>query len=252
MSARPNDHIIKSLQSDILRMQGFRCVNSPALDANLGPMRTAFPNATFPLGAVHEFLCGRPEEAAATAGFIAGMQAAIMGRDSAAVWISAVRTPYPPALRAFGLQPDNIIFVQLKREKEILWAMEESLKCSALSTVVCELSHIDFTASRRLQLAVEQSQVTGFIIHNHCRKVQPTACVSRWSVSPLSSEPVSIDNLNADTEALPGVGFPKWNVQLLRMRNGKPGSWALHWKNGRFASASESRLMIEAERKKTG
>ena len=42
------------------------------MDMGLGPIKDAFPNASFPVGAVHEFLCAAPEDAAATAGFITG------------------------------------------------------------------------------------------------------------------------------------------------------------------------------------
>lgn len=252
MQAQKSDYIIKSLQADILRLQGFKCVNSPTLDLNLGPMRQAFPNHSFPLGAVHEFLCENPEDAAATTGFIAALQSAIMGSKGAALWISTSCTVYPPALRSFGLHPDRIIFLHLKREKELLWAMEEALKCKALSVVVGELNKIDFMQSRRLQLAVEQSQVTGFIIHHQLRKVQPTACVSRWRVSAVQSARSPHDTQYNNDNELPGVGFPKWNVQLLRMRNGKPGAWNLLWMKERFWSVDESKSTTESEKKKAG
>jgi hypothetical protein len=33
---------------------------------------------------------------------------------------------------------------------------------------------------------------------------------------------------------MPGVGFPGWNVELLKVRNGKPGSWQIEWAESRF------------------
>jgi hypothetical protein len=30
------------------------------------------------------------------------------------------------------------------------------------------------------------------------------------------------------------TGFPTWKVELLKVRNGRPGEWKLEWKNGRF------------------
>jgi protein ImuA len=30
-------------------------------------------------------------------------------------------------------------------------------------------------------------------------------------------------------DGMPGVGFPRWNVQLLKVRNGKPGAWQIEW-----------------------
>ena len=137
-------------------------------------------------------------------------------------------------------------------EKEILWAVEEALKCSALSVVVGEISEIDFTTSRRLQLAVEQSQVTGFIIRSNYRKLQTTACVSRWKITPLTSVPVLPGNNQDDVDELPGIGFPKRKVELLRMRNGKSGSWTIQWVKGRFVSESKSRTVTQLEQKKAG
>jgi protein ImuA len=28
---------------------------------------------------------------------------------------------------------------------------------------------------------------------------------------------------------MPGLGFARWNVELLKVRNGKPGSWQIEW-----------------------
>ncbi|CAN5369872.1 ImuA family protein [soil metagenome] len=223
--------ILAELQADILRLQGFKSADNSAMDWGLGPIKSAFPNSTFPLGAVHEFLSARPEDAAATSGFIAGLLSSLMGSNGTSLWISASRKLFPPALKSFGIQPDRFIFIDLQNEKDVLWAMDEALKCGTLTTVVGELNDISFTASRRLQLAVEQSQVTGFIIRNKVHVVNnpgTTACVSRWKITPLPSLPI---------EDLPGIGFPKWRVELLRIRNGKPGVWDIEWINGRFQPA---------------
>ena len=33
---------------------------------------------------------------------------------------------------------------------------------------------------------------------------------------------------------MPGVGFPRWQVDLLKVRNGNPGSWTVEWSKRRF------------------
>jgi protein ImuA len=218
--------IIAQLQRDILPLQGYR---PPApgmtMDAGLGPVAAAFPNASFPTGAVHEFLSAGKEHAAATGGFITGVLHALMGSSRACIWIGSARTLFPPALRTFGVDPSRIIFIDLQKERDALWAMEEALKCEGLAAVVGEIQEISFTASRRLQLAVEQSRVTGFILRHQPRNLNTIACVSRWKITPLPSE--LEDNL-------PGVGFPRWQAELLKIRNGKPGSWTLEWSANRF------------------
>jgi protein ImuA len=118
--------------------------------------------------------------------------------------------------------------VDLQRERDVLWAVEEALKCSALAAVVGELQELSFTASRRLQLAVERSRVTGFLHRYQPRRENTLACVSRWKVTPVASVAVG---------GLPGVGFPRWQVQLVRVRNGRPGSWVVEWGRDGFRIA---------------
>ena len=245
MNASAKKDIILQLQKDILPLQGF---NPPppgiAIDAGLGTIVTAFPNASFPTGAIHEFLSTGIENAAATSGFITGLLAALAQSSKACVWISASRTLFPPALKLFGVEPDRIIFIDLAKERDVLWAMEEALKCEGLAAVVGEMQEISFTASRRLQLAVEQSRVTGFILRHHPRNLTTTACVCRWKITPLPSE------LEA---GMPGVGFPRWQVALLKIRNGKPGTWQLEWAAGAFRCVPELITVLPQEqRRKTG
>ncbi|HZY82619.1 MAG TPA: hypothetical protein VFE50_23995 [Cyclobacteriaceae bacterium] len=147
----------------------------------------------------------------------------MMSNHGAVLWISSSRKIFPPALKSFGVEPDRFIFVDLQKEKDVIWAMDEALKCAALTAVVGEVKDISFTMSRRLQLAVEQSQVTGFVIRKNKRQPGATACVSRWKITSMPSEPV---------EDLPGIGFPKWRVELMRIRNGRPGTWNLIWREG--------------------
>ena len=229
--------IFETLKTDILRLEGFKPFGNAGVDVGLGPIKEAFPNGSFPLGAVHEFLSGNSEEAAATSGFVAGLLSPLMRSSGTTLWISSSRTLFPPALKSFGMQPDRLIFIDIKKDRDVMWATEEALKCGALTAVVGEMKEISFTASRRLQLAVEQSQVTGFILRGNSRNhVNTTACVSRWKITPLPSVPVS----NGIEEDLPGIGFPQWRVALLRIRNGRPGVWDIRWMNGQFQTFNKT------------
>jgi len=51
--SRKRASIFTELQSDILRLQGLKSSSNSLLDAGLGPIAESFPNASFPLGAVH-------------------------------------------------------------------------------------------------------------------------------------------------------------------------------------------------------
>jgi protein ImuA len=216
-------HIISELKKDILLLQGFKPINAETNDAGLGIIKQAFPNSTFPLGAVHEFFCTDSESNSASYGFIAGIVSSLMKTNTPSIWISSSKLIFPPSLKSFGIDPHKIIFIQSKKPKEILWTIEEALKSDGVASVVGEINEISFIESRRLQLAVEQSKVTGFLLRQNPKNLA-TACVTRWRVKSIPSEKGSI----------PGIGFPKWNVELLKVRNGKPGCWQMQWHNEKF------------------
>lgn len=239
-----NTNIIATLQKEILALQGYkpRAGNS-SLDLGLKSIESAFPNNVFPLGAIHEFITETREERAATGGFLSGLLGKMMHSNGVALWISSSRTLFPPALKQFEIEPDKIIFVDLIKDKDLLWVMEEALKCEALCAVVGELKDLDFTASRRLQLAVEKSKVTGFVIRHLRKKINTTACVTRWKITHLPSEII---------DQLPGIGFPKWKVELIKVRNGKPSTWEITWKNGSFQVNSDTAIIQWERKRKTG
>ena len=72
--------IISQLQQDILLLQGYKPADGSAVDMGLGFISEAFPNGSFPLGAVHEFLSACAEDTAATSGFIAGLLSPLMAK----------------------------------------------------------------------------------------------------------------------------------------------------------------------------
>src|SRR5688572_26475471 len=202
--------IITQLKKDILALQGFRpLVHAQKIE--LGTINHSFPNSTFPLGANHEFICNSNESLTASYGFIGGVLSTLLQTNSAyakapadkakapadkakasadkgaAIWISSSHLIFPPALLSFGIEPSRIIFIRLRNQKEILWTVEEALKCEGLTAVVGEIAAIDLTVSRRLQLASEQSRVTGFLLRHRPKQLTTTACVCRWQIHPVQS-----------------------------------------------------------------
>jgi protein ImuA len=235
--------IIDQLQRDLILLQRHKtALHAVKANTGLAFMNSAFPGSTFPMGVVHEFVCTEKESVAATEGFVSALLSTLMKPTGVTVWIGSSRMLFPPALKLFGLDPDRMIFIQLQKEKDLLWATEEALKCKGLGAVVCELPELSLTSSRRFQLAVEQSAVTGFIIRINARKLTTTACVTRWQISSVASEETG----------LPGVGFPKWNVELLKVRNGKPGVWQVEWMANKFRLNKKVAVPEFEQQQKTG
>jgi protein ImuA len=233
-------HIISQLRKDILLLQGFKPLNAETNDSPLAIIKDSFPNATFPVSAVHEFFCTNSEDNSASCGFISGIVSSLMSTGAPTVWISNTENTFPPALKQFGIDPGKIIFISSKKPKEVLWAIEEALKCDCVAAVIGEINEISFTESRRLQLAVEGSKATGFLVRQNPRNLS-TACVTRWRIKSLPTEKKSI---------LPGIAFPRWNVELLKVRNGKPGSWQMEWRGEKFHLIQQATFTIQEQQRK--
>ena len=196
-------------------------------------MQSHFPCGVFPKGAIHEFICREPSEIAVTGGFIAALIDSVFHSAGTIIWISQGKHIFPATLQLFNIDPSRIIFIHPSSSKECLWVIEEALKCNGLHAVIAEMKELSFVHSRRYQLAVESSNVTGFLMNMKPGKEDTTACVSKWQIHSLPSETYG---------DMPGVGHPRWKVSLTKMRNGKPGQWELEWVNGKITHIQQEDL----------
>jgi len=224
--------ILQKLQQDILLWQGFKPQSvGKAERIGLGEIENSFPGGVFPKKAIHEFITVQPEHSAASDGFIAGLLSVLMDNGAACVWVSTARNLFPASLSLFNVEPERVIFMDVHSEKDALWITEEALKCEGLSAVVAELNNVSLIESRRLQLAVETGGVTGFILRKDANKKASTIATARWKISPLPS---------VTQEGLPGIGFPRWQVELLKVRNGNPGSFVIEWAGEKFEEVKKT------------
>jgi protein ImuA len=182
------------------------------------------PDGGLARGALHEILGagGDEEDGALAAAFAAGILGRLAG-DGTVLWCLPRPDLYGHGLAAHGLDPAHIVLVRAPRDGEILWAMEEGLRAPGIAAVVGEVGTLAAVASRRLQLAAERSGITAFLLRRWRDSGQaarernlPNAAVTRWRVAALPSQPLRGE---------PGVGRPRWRVELLRCRGGEPACW---------------------------
>ncbi|WP_298156997.1 hypothetical protein [Flavobacterium sp.] len=228
--------IAKQLQAKINAMQGLGKPLAGLSETGLFPFTRAFPGNIFPMGAIHEFVSYEQAHRASTSGFISALAGKLIKDEGLCLWIGSDGEIFPSGLKYFGLEPDRIIFINTSKPKDLLWVIEETLKCEAIAVLIGEIKNLGFTESRRLQLAVERSGVTGFIHRYQPFRENAVACTTRWKVTPLAS--VAIDGL-------PGVGRCSWDIQLLKVKNGRPDSWQVSWSDGTFLSLSDVRDTIQ-------
>lgn len=185
-----------------------------AIDAGL-------PAGGLALGALHELSSAgiAEEESEAATSFLAGILARL-APPRPVLWCLRRLDLYAPGLARHGLTPDRLILVRARNDQEIGWAMEEGLRNQALAAVVGELRGLSMPASRRLQLAAENSGVTGFALHRGAGVAEAavSAAVTRWRIAALPGFPAANRS---------SIGRPRWRVELLRCRAGMPASWEM-------------------------
>src|SRR5262249_24590869 len=117
---------------------------------------------------------------------------------------------YGPALDGIRIAPERLITVAAARTREVLWAMEEALRCRAVGMVIGEMRPrgIDQVATRRLALAAAAGSALGLILYT-APDDAPSAAVTRWVIGAASS-------LNA----VHGIGPPCLLARLVRNRRG--------------------------------
>jgi protein ImuA len=187
----------------------------PAIDSTLG--------GGLARGALHEIAAAGEAHAGAAAGFAIALsllsslpRAAGREERKNIVWIAGDMAlaesgaAYGPGLDAFGLAPERLLTVAAAHQRDLLWAMEEALRCRAVRAVIGELRHeaIDMVAVRRLSLAAGHSGALALLLRASPPHDASTAA-TRWIVG-----------------AAPHDAFA---VVLTRNRRGALGAWTLQW-----------------------
>jgi protein ImuA len=224
-------------------------LGNPIIDGALGGGLSA--------GALHEIAAAREAETAAASGFALALAARrtslrsapsisdlpAIGSDARAhndaragsvltpgrhvLWIAEDLSlaengaPYGPGLDGIGIAPERLITVAAARERDVLWAMEEALRCRAVGMVIGEMRprDIDQVATRRLALAAAAGNALGLIVRT-APDDGPFAAATRWVIGAAPS-------LNAERGH--GVGPPRLAARLVRNRRGHLGAWIVEW-----------------------
>ena len=183
-------------------------------------------------GTLHEIAAARPTEAPAATGFALAVTARFLSSnpritvlwiaEDIALWENGA--PYGPGLDEAGIPPEQLITVAASRTRDVLWVMEEALRCRAVGVVIGEIRArgIDQVATRRLSLAAATGSTLGLLMRT-APDDGPCAFATRWIVG---AEPSC---LLSSAERCRGIGPPRLAVHLTRNRRGHLGAWIVEW-----------------------
>jgi protein ImuA len=194
----------------------------------LGPPIDAVLGGGLARGALHELAPAAPAHLAAASGFASALAARASRAGGETLWIATDFAmaesggPYGPGLELFGLAAARFLVLRVPRALDALWAMEEALRCRALSCVVAELSGggeaANLTATRRLALAAREGTGLGLLMRQRATSV-PSAAATRWWIAAALSRP----------DAFGGLGRTSFDLSLCKNRRGPLGRWLITW-----------------------
>jgi protein ImuA len=212
--------MLQQLRNTIARMErppdlgevGVQPFGIPELDATLG--------GGLARGTLHEISALSEAHIVTASGFALG----VARGNRTIVWIGEDMArresgaPFGCGLDEFGIAPERLLTVSVSQRRDLLWAMEETMRCPAVGAVIGELRHqsIDVVALRRLSLAACERGVMALLLRSTPSAHASTAA-TRWVVGAAPSQPRY------------GPGAPRFNAQLMRNRRGPLGSWMLEW-----------------------
>jgi protein ImuA len=176
-----------------------------------------------------------------------------------------------PGIDDIGLRPERLITVHVAQRRDLLWTMEEALRCRAVGCVIAEMRHgaLDTVVVRRLSLAAAESGALALLLRAAPEDDASTAA-TRWMVSAAPNTPfipakAGIQNDRSEWRGRAGspsqVGSSRlahfeWQtsgkpdvcvrgrtenefatrarfaVALTRNRRGPRGQWILEWSDG--------------------
>lgn len=120
----------------------------------------------------------------------------------AIVIIDPNRQFFPVAAATMGLPMEQLIVLQSSSppdagsiDQDLLWAIDQSLRCPAVAAVWGPLPKIDERWSRRFQLSAESSGCLGLFVRPLSVARQPSWAEVQWMVSPATKVAAADPNL---------------------------------------------------------
>ncbi|PPR10136.1 MAG: hypothetical protein CFH41_01870 [Alphaproteobacteria bacterium MarineAlpha11_Bin1] len=233
---------LRKLRAHVKRLESFgdtlAAANHQVIPFGIDEIDGHLPGGGMLCGALHEVFAADAGIATAFCALLAGRLAKNMENASIlwceCPWMLDSGAIYGPALLQFGIDPTRLILVRARRDNDALWAMEEGLRCGQVAAVIGELGKISLTASRRLQIAAEESGVTAFSLRSKTDNPSPSAATTRWRLDAVTHEK-NRHQVNNNNDflytSLPssGLGATRWRAELFRCRGGTSANWMMEW-----------------------
>jgi protein ImuA len=197
---------------------------APVFSTGARAVDALLPTHGLKLDTLVEWVAETPVCGAATLAMVAA--ASLLSSNSAAnspptgpvLVIDSDGTFYPPAAIALGIPAERIVWVRPSRHAELVWAIDQALRCDAVAAVWASVGErLDDRDARRLQLAAEIGHTPGLLVRPAGVRGKPSFADVRFHVAPKHATPKHVVS-TAVSRA--------WHVTLDRCRGASVGQGA--------------------------
>ncbi|GLQ57108.1 ImuA family protein [Devosia nitrariae] len=234
----------------------------PSAPMGAAGIDAALPGRGLVTGALHELLPASHADLSATLGFGLGALRRILETRAGHILFVLpsfvafdMGRLYPIGLAAYGIDPNRLVHLRVAKPVNVLWALEEALSHPAVAAAIGILPEndraYDFTASRRLSMRAGRHGATAFIVGTRPDLGLSTAADMRWRIGAEASAPAWRTG-----QYRPGLGAPRWRVELIKTRKGVTGVWPVEWDHEtlsfRVAAPLGDRTPLRVDRRRGG
>jgi protein ImuA len=192
------------------------------------------PNGGYACGSMVELIRNDPRTGTGVLSLALMMAKPAMANGKYLVIVDPLKQVYPPALQAMGIPLERLIALQPENPSDIVWGIDQAMRCSAVGAVICEMNALDDRIARRFQLAAEQGGGLGILVRDRSSaKRHPSWADVQWMINRSSHHVGTTPNTTV-----------RWmELQLTRCSGGRTGA-RIHLgidEHGRWHEGTNSR-----------
>lgn len=240
--------VLAQLRGLLARQAGWREDVNAALPFGLAALDSHLPNGGLACGALHEIVPTTQAALPAAFGFVVAILARLSSSygaglaDSERTDAHCLPHGFPngterrivfvmPAhalrqcgrlsghgLNSLGLNPRRAILVETAHWQDSLWALVEALRSQAPQAVAGMIDRLDLKTSQKLHLAAVDAGLP-LLLLRPSQTLESSAAATRWRIDAAAG---ARDRFGSYARA-------RWQVQLERCRNGRPGEWVVEY-----------------------
>lgn len=204
MSTPLRQQMIDDLSRKLRRWERFgvkRGRSERIVSTGIPPLDALLPEGGVPPGTIIECLSAATGSGSETLAMIVAGH--VMGEQGVCVVIDRSGSFYPPAATLWVQELGRMLVVHPQSDRDAVWALEQSLRCSGVAVVVCRLEKLSQQAWRRLQLAGETGGGIGLVLRSAEQREGPS-----WAGVRLLVKPLPVGGIDREVSV---VGEQEWS-----------------------------------------